>query len=45
VVVARCFRFSGDRAQVRDRTVKAALQMLRHRILEVETSLLWELES
>ena len=45
VVFARCFRFSGDREQVRDRTVKAALQMLRHRILEVEASLLWEIES
>jgi len=45
VVFARCFLFSGDRTQIRDRTVKAALQMLRHRMLGVETSLLWEVES
>ena len=44
MVFARCFRFSGERAQVRDRTVKAALQMLRHRMMDVETSLLWEVE-
>ena len=45
VVVARCFRFSGDRAQVRDRTVKSALQMLRLRMMDDESTLLWEVES
>lgn len=40
----RRFRFSGDRLTVRDRSVKAALQMLRFALLDVrgETPLLWE---
>ncbi len=45
VVVARRFCFSGDREQVRDRTVKASLQMLRHRMLDIEVPLLWEIGS
>ncbi|MEE2681342.1 MAG: CinA family nicotinamide mononucleotide deamidase-related protein [Planctomycetota bacterium] len=41
---ARRFRFPGTRAQVRDRTVKAALQILRLHILGQDTRLLWEVE-
>lgn len=39
----RRFRFPGGRSGVRDRTAKAALQMIRFRLLEEETArLLWE---
>ena len=41
---ARRFVFPGDRAWVRDRTVKSALQMLRLHILGFESPLLWEAE-
>lgn len=41
---ARHFVFSGDRTTIRDRSVKAALQMLRFALLEVDEAhlLLWE---
>ena len=44
--ISRHFLFPGDRASVRDRSVKAALQMLRFALLDVspETSLLWEID-
>lgn len=39
----RCFEFPGEREVVRDRAVKAALQMLRFSLLGVaSTSLIWE---
>ena len=43
LAIARQFRFPGSRAQVRDRTVKAALQMLRLHILGHEHQMLWEI--
>jgi nicotinamide-nucleotide amidase len=40
---ARCFRFTGDRDTVRDRTVKVALQMLRlNAIGRAHVDLLWQ---
>lgn len=39
---ARCFRFPGDRDIVRRRTVLAALQLVRLRLLGESASLLWE---
>ena len=40
---ARCFRFTGDRETVRDRTVKVALQMLRLNIIgRADVDLLWQ---
>jgi nicotinamide-nucleotide amidase len=40
---ARCFRFTGDRETVRDRTVKIALQMLRLNIVgRADVDLLWQ---
>jgi nicotinamide-nucleotide amidase len=40
---ARCFRFTGDRETVRDRTVKVALQMLRlNAIGRADVDLLWQ---
>ena len=42
MVTARQFRFPGSRAQVRDRTVKAALQMLRLHVFGHDDRLLWE---
>lgn len=40
---ARCFRFTGDRETVRDRTVKIALQMLRLNIIgQADVDLLWQ---
>ena len=44
LATARQFRFPGTREQVRDRTVKAALQMLRLHLLGQEAVLLWEVE-
>lgn len=43
-VHARHFIFAGDRTTIRDRSVKAALQMLRFALLDVDEShpLLWE---
>lgn len=41
-VVARRYRFPGDRATVRRRTVLAVLQSLRFRLAGVEAPLLWE---
>jgi len=39
----RCFRFTGDRETVRDRTVKVALQMLRLNIIgRADVDLLWQ---
>jgi len=39
----RCFRFTGDRESVRDRTVKIALQMLRLNIVGApDCDLLWQ---
>ena len=38
----RCFRFPGDRELVRNRTVLAALQMIRFRLMGEGESLLWE---
>ena len=38
----RCFRFPGDRAIVRRRTVLAALQMARLRVIGERLPLLWE---
>jgi PncC family amidohydrolase len=39
----RCFRFTGDRETVRDRTVKVALQMLRLDIIgRADVDLLWQ---
>lgn len=39
----RCFRFTGDREAVRDRTVKIALQMLRLNIIgRADVELLWQ---
>ena len=40
--VTRCFRFSGDRALIRRRTVLAAMQIVRFRLDDVEAPLLWE---
>jgi nicotinamide-nucleotide amidase len=42
--VARHFRFPGDRSMVRDRSAKAALQMLRFALADVpaDVTLLWE---
>ena len=40
--LARRFEFPGNRDQVRDRTVKAALQMLRLHLMGREDRLLWE---
>jgi len=42
---AKRFVFPGDRDWVRDRTVKSALQMLRLRLLDEETGLLWEVDA
>jgi nicotinamide-nucleotide amidase len=41
----RRFEFTGDRAMIRDRAAKSALQMLRFRLMEVADTqpLLWEL--
>ena len=41
---ARRFRFPGDRATVRDRSAKSALQLLRFALLGIpsEVTLLWE---
>ena len=44
LVLARQFRFPGTRDQVRDRTVKAALQILRLHLLGCEDRLLWEVD-
>ena len=44
LVIARQFRFPGNRDQVRDRTVKAALQILRLHLLGCEDRLLWEVD-
>ena len=41
-VSARRFVFPGDRSGVRDRTAKAALQLVRFRVLGVDAPLLWE---
>ena len=39
----RCFRFTGDREVVRDRTVKVALQMLRLNMIgRADVDLLWQ---
>ncbi|MBU3729704.1 MAG: competence/damage-inducible protein A [Phycisphaerales bacterium] len=39
----RCFRFTGDRESVRDRSVKVALQMLRLNIVgRADVDLLWQ---
>ena len=40
--VTRCFRFSGDRALIRRRTVLAAMQIVRFRLDGVDAPLLWE---
>jgi nicotinamide-nucleotide amidase len=42
----RHFRFTGDRTTIRDRSAKAALQMLRFALLDVDDSheLLWEVK-
>ncbi|MCA9294977.1 MAG: competence/damage-inducible protein A [Phycisphaerales bacterium] len=41
---SRCFRFPGDRSDVRDRSAKSALQMLRFELLGVtpDQPLLWD---
>ena len=41
-VSARRFVFPGDRSAVRDRTAKAALQLVRFRVLGLDAPLLWE---
>jgi nicotinamide-nucleotide amidase len=43
--LVRRFEFSGDRAMIRDRAAKSALQMLRFRLMQVpdEQPLLWEI--
>ncbi len=41
-VTVRHFLFPGDRAGVRDRAAKSALQMLRFALLDAEATLLWE---
>jgi nicotinamide-nucleotide amidase len=38
----RHFQFVGDRAAIRDRSVKSALQMLRFHLLDAQVRLLWQ---